>query len=424
VIGIAGSVGKSSTKEVLYAILKDHFRTAVTHGNSETGVPLGILGISINDFSLFGWLKVLFKSPFGIFHLRKLPQLIVEMGTDDPFPPKNMDYLLTIVKPDLAIFLNTSAAHTMQFEKALTAEERLLSGPQKIEAILKKMAHEDGKIITKSDCKIAIYCADNQYVDEEIQQQKSKIKADLLSFGEAHTNDLFYGDYHVDLKKTAFELEIISRAHAMHEKITLEFHGYLLPKAYREVFAAATLAALKLSLKPKQIQIALHKNFRLPPGRATVFEGIHDSIIIDSSYNASPSAVEAFLELMKDLKKQTNRPVVFLFGDMKELGSEADFEHQQIAQKMHGIVDYLYCTGPLTKQYIAADGHKKTADFQELKWFESSRIMGEKLQKNLPHSAIVLVKGSQNSIFMEEAIKPLLRNKKDAAKLCRQKTQK
>src|SRR6185295_19016849 len=69
IIGIAGSVGKSSTKQALFAMLKEYRPTDYTIGNSETGVPLGILGLDSEDYSVLNWVKVLLKCPLHIFHL-------------------------------------------------------------------------------------------------------------------------------------------------------------------------------------------------------------------------------------------------------------------------------------------------------------------------------------------------------------------
>jgi UDP-N-acetylmuramoyl-tripeptide--D-alanyl-D-alanine ligase len=410
-IGIGGSVGKSSTKNALYAILKDHFSTKFTSGNSETGVPFGILGLKMKGYKALDWLKVLFLAPFGIFYLKNIRYLIVEMGTDDPYPPKNMEYLLTIVKPEIALFLNTSPAHTFQFEKVLDKEEKKLPSEQKLDAVLRKMANEDGKIITTSGCDIGIYCEDNQYVQAEIQHYgKNSPKTKLLAFGEAKTNDLWYGQYRVSLEETFFEF------FTKKEHLKLTFKGYALPLEYREVFGPAILTALQLGLTAKKIQASLQKNFQIPKGRATLLQGIHESIIIDSSYNASPQAVQAFLNLLKTLKDQTKRPTVFLFGDMRELGDEAEYEHQRILAMMEGKVDYLFCTGSLMRQYM----NDTKAGFQKHRWFKNSKEMGKELAGQLPPKALILVKGSQNEIFLEEAIKPLLLYKEDEKNLCRQ----
>ncbi len=196
-----------------------------------------------------------------------------------------------------------------------------------------------------------------------------------------------------------------------------------MPLEYREVFGAATLAAIELGLKPKQIETSLSKNFTLPKGRASLLKGIKDTIIIDSSYNASSSAVEAFLNLGYNLKLQTGKPFAFAFGDMRELGDEAKQEHTRIAKKITETVDNLYCTGPLTKKFVIDFLQKKELPQGTIKsfiWFENSKIMGEYLKNNLPASSIILFKGSQNEIFLEEAIKSILFKQEDQKKLCRQ----
>ena len=116
IIGITGSVGKSSCRNAVYSILRAKFKNKVKvikKGNSETGVPLGILGLEIKDYSFLGWLKVLTRVPFGLLYLRKTEYLVIEMGIDSPSAPKNMQYLLSIVKPDISVFLNVHPVHTL-----------------------------------------------------------------------------------------------------------------------------------------------------------------------------------------------------------------------------------------------------------------------------------------------------------------------
>src|SRR3990167_7778197 len=115
VIGITGSAGKSSTRNAVFAVLKNNFKTKmIVKGNSESGIPLGILGLAPKDYSKIDWLRMILLAPFGLFHLLGTKYLVVEMGIDEPDPPKNMEYLLTVVKPQIAIFINVHPVHTMQ----------------------------------------------------------------------------------------------------------------------------------------------------------------------------------------------------------------------------------------------------------------------------------------------------------------------
>lgn len=427
IIGITGSVGKSSTRNTLEGILKEYYKTKSV-GNSETGIPLGILGIKPNDFSTRDWLRMLLLCPFGITHLRRTKYLIVEMGIDDPYPPKNMTYLLTIIKPDIAIVLNVGPTHTMQFEKLLKEPNyHHVKQEDHHNFLLTKIAEEKTKLITHSHCTIGIYNKDDSFVTQEIENENIKTK--LLSFGKEQTNTLWYKDYGVTLSGTSFTFAM--HQNSQEEDITVSLPLFVLPHAYQEVFAPAIIASQQCLLTNQQIAKALAKNFSLPKGRASIIEGIQNSIILDSSYNASKPAVIALLDLAYTLKKQTRRPLVFVFGDMRELGGQDENEHKTIADKTMEGVEYVFCIGPLTKQYVVEylnqkgtikDGTWSIANgtVKQVMWFPNALKVGEYLASNIPHNALVLVKGSQNNIFLEEAIKPLLQNKTGEKKLCRQ----
>lgn len=419
IIGIAGSAGKSSTRNALYAILKDHVRVAVIAGNSETGVPLGILGMKAEDYSFRGWIKMLVRAPFGLAYGKKIDYLIVEMGIDDPYPPKNMSYLLTIVKPDYAISLNVSPTHTEQFDKTLKEKKaKHIAEDEKLTYILRRIAEEDTKIITESGCKVGVYNADDRYIKEQIDEFLIlHRKTTLLSFGKSPRNDISYGGYKVTLEGTHFSF--LMQSDAVHEKITLFLKGYVLPKEYQELIAASLLIGWQLGLSKQQMKASFERNFSLPKSRSTLLSGIKQSVIIDSSYNASPSAVLAFLELFKDLKKQLDRPTVLLFGDMRELGEEAAISHEDVAKHIPTAMDYVYLVGPLVKAHVLPL-LKESKKIKEVKWFPNSQKAAEYLKIHLPKESLVLVKGSQNTIYLEESIIPLLADKRDAEQLCRQ----
>lgn len=426
IIGVAGSVGKSSTCQAIYAVLRDHVSTKLIKGNSETGIPLGLLGLEVKSLgfdtfatSSINWLSLLLRAPFGINYLQRSKYIIVEMGIDEPNPPKNMEYLLTIIKPDIAIELNIAPPHLGQFEALLKGKD--IVDKDKLDFLLDRMAAEDTKIITKSQSRVGIYNHDDKRVTDVIDiYAKKSSKTELVSFGSAKQNSISYDAYAVSSEKTSFSFVINQQSVKM--KVQLEFENTILPEAYRETFAATILVGLSVDLSLDQIRQSLEKNFYLPKGRSSVFAGIHETTIIDSSYNASPKAVLTFLDLLQQLKKQTKRPVVFLFGDMRELGSEAEEEHEKVAKEIAKVVDYLYCVGPLTREFVIQQVEHANKELKEIRWFDSSVRAGEYLEKHLPMNAIVLVKGSQNTIYLEEAVKYLLKHKTDEQKLCRQET--
>lgn len=412
IIGIAGSTGKSSTKYLISGILKEHFKTKMLYGNSETGIPLSILNADPKGFSPISWLILLLKAPLGVFALKNFTYMILEMGIDDPYPPKNMDYLLTVLRPDIAISMNISATHTMQFEKVLPKKD--LTEEERMDFLLNAIAQEDTKIITKSSAQVAIINADDKYIQNVLRSKDLQLK--LLTFGQRLNNNLSYEEYRVHVDQTIFSYEY--RNSNQSKKFILTIKNYVLPLAYREVFAAAALACLELGLDLKIIKRDIEKNFSLLPGRGRTLQGINNTLIIDSSYNGY--SMETFIELLKEIKQQTRSRVAFLFGDIRELGGLAQVEHEVIAKKLCGVVDSLYCVGELTKKYVIPYVEKQSTKPHEIKHFQTSEEAGKYLQDTIQADTILLVKGSQNTIFLEEAIKYILENKKDERFLCRQ----
>jgi len=411
-IGIAGSVGKSSLRNATVAILNNNAKTLALGGNSETGIPLGILGLDPHDYSYVNWLKNMFKAPFRTNHLRGYKYLVVEMGIDDPYPPKNMDYLLTILKPDIAINLNVSATHTQQFEKAIPKNKK-----KTLDNLIDAIAFEDTKIITKSNCKVGIYNSDNPYIRKYIEKfKKENPEALLKSFGSGKSDSIKLISYEVTLKKTKFTFRLYEKNV---REFTVTFRNYCLPKAYSTTFEAAILAARELKIPLKVIQEGLEENFSLPKGRASVIKGIKNSIIIDSSYNASKESMLTFLELLRTLRKTTKRPAVFVFGDMRELGAASREEHEEVAHFAKDCANYIYTLGPQTQEFvlpIIKESNKRI--YKDAS--KNSVQLGLHLKESLPENAIILFKGSQNEIFLEEAIKFILENQTDEKKLCRQ----
>lgn len=414
-IGVAGSVGKSSATYAIDAVLGGKYSTEII-GNSETGIPLGILGMKPDGYAKKDWARMLARVPFTTDYLKHIEYLIVEMGIDEPYPPKNMEYLLSILKPDIAISLNVSATHSMQFDKTVSSSIR---GQERLREVIKNIAKEDVKIITQSQSKTAIYNADDENIAAEIEKfRKTNPGTRFLTFGTKTKNDVSYGIYSVNLEGSYFQL--FTNVQGEKKEIKLKFKDFILPEVYREVFAAAVLVGLEAEMTLEEIKIALNKRFSLPKGRAGFFKGIKNSRIIDSTYNASSESVIEFLGLLDKLENETNRPTAFIFGDMRELGQEAQIEHEKVARRIIGTVDYLYLVGPQTMEFVLPVVQEQEGKFKEIRWFENSFYCAEHLEKNLPDNAIVLAKGSQNEIYLEETVEKILEDRSERKNLCRQ----
>jgi len=411
IIGVTGSVGKSSTINAIYAAIKDYRKTKIIReGNSQTGIPLGILNVSPGHYRIFDWLRILFSAPFKTDGLKGYEYVIVEMGIDSPFPPKNMDYLLTIVKPDIAVIVNVHSVHTMQFDELFGSVN---DEKTRREYVLKRIAKEKMKIISKAFPEIAVCNLDNRYIAEIVSRIR-KDKMELFGFGSSDMADIRLVHYEPGFKETVFGFYLKKE----NTKTVISIRNHFLPRVYGEVFSCAIGVGLGLGIGPFEIAEKIGKNFSLPAGRSTVLKGIRDSIVIDSSYNASKSSVTSFIDSVNGIKTKEKRPFVFVFGDMRELGEESQSEHNDVARVIVKANPALVVlVGDETKKYvfdILKNGKIK------VHWFRKSDAAGEFLRNSLPYRSIVLVKGSQNLIFLEEAVKKILINKQDEKKLCRQ----
>ncbi len=115
IIGVTGSAGKTSCVAAIQAILKTKYTVKTTgSANSESGIPLAILDLKMNDYSVFDWIRVILSAPF--FTTKKCDIFVAEMGIDSLEAPKNMEYLLSIIQPKIGVFLNALPVHTEQMK--------------------------------------------------------------------------------------------------------------------------------------------------------------------------------------------------------------------------------------------------------------------------------------------------------------------
>lgn len=402
IIGITGSAGKSSTMEAVTAVLQDKYTLKVGRkANSESGIPLDILGLSPHNFSLFDWLRLAVLAPIKLLtNWGKYDFYIVEMGIDSPFPPKNMGYLLTVVKPEIGILTSVDAVHSEPFDVLIPP-----NAPDRKEALIELIAKEKGKLIRLlPKTGLAVINAD----DGVLLENALPTAARVVRFGKNKAASIQVEEVRWDTSGT----KIIYQT--KEEKVTLHFPGVMLPEHFAHTFAAALCVAQHLEISPYKAGKLLEKNFKMPPGRATLIPASNGATILDSSYNASAQPVLDFLDLLATLP--TKRKLALL-GDMRELGSIAEEEHERVAKKAAKILDSVILVGPQMKEYAlpilqAAKLHTQ--------WFPSAAAAARYLRNQLQKDDILLVKGSQNTLLLEIAIEQLMANPEDAGKLlCR-----
>jgi UDP-N-acetylmuramoyl-tripeptide--D-alanyl-D-alanine ligase len=144
-----------------------------------------------------------------------------------------------------------------------------------------------------------------------------------------------------------------------------------------------------------------------------IIEGINDSVIIDDSYNANPESVSRALEF---LRSQHGRRVALL-GNMNELG---DFEregHERVGEIVAKSADLLITVGELANEHISRAALTNGMPKAAIKGFNNAAEAGEYLGKELKKGDIILVKGSQNKVRLERAIKYFMAHPEDKSKV-------
>ena len=417
VIGITGSAGKTSCQQAVVAALganQQQYRVKFNHkANSESGIPLDILGLKVKDYSLIDWSRLLILAPLQLLiNWQKFDFYVVEMGVDSPHEPKNMTYLLKIIQPQIGVLLNAQNIHSAAFD-ALVTETDI---KQRRAEITELIAQEKGKLLLSLTANgTAIFNKDDQQVKKVAQASQ----AQKLGFSHKTNSDLKLLDWQVSLAGSKFLFE------QQDQQLKLHFKNVVLGQHYWSVLAATILVAEAVGLDWPTIKNNLEKYWQLEPGRSSLIEGVNQSYLLDSSYNAS--GMLEMIQLSQDLShhdRKIKRSLAIL-GDMRELGTESQELHQLVAKKAAEQFSIVYLVGPLMKKYalpiLQKASRNRRYTIKEVDFFVDSATAGRQLVREIRPGDLILLKGSQNTIFIEKATKILMNKPQLANKLlCRQ----
>lgn len=397
VVGVGGASGKTSLSNFISLILAQKYKVLETQGkNSETGIPLSILGIKVQNYTYFEWTQAIILAPLKIiFDWKRYDVLVAEMGIDGPLEPKNMSHLLKIVKPKVGVLTNISFEHSVYFEEITRDRNKIMELTSKQEALLLKSLPKEGFAILNID-------------DPQIKKI-NRISASKVTVS-ADNKSADYFIEKIDVNLRGFRVSFISEEGRYEIKISTPLPNHY---AYSLVMAIAVCKSLGFEIRDS-IKV-LEKKFSLPPGRLSIFKGKKNTIIIDSSYNnATLSPVIDILDLLKRIAGRRRK--VAILGDMRELGIVSGMHHEKVAKKLLETTDLVFLVGPLTRKFISPILQKNNHKFYSFNTFSESRsLINQKIEKN----DILLVKSSQNTLFLERVVEMLLKNPKDKKKLTR-----
>lgn len=393
IIGITGSAGKTSTMAAVNALLKNKRKVKVGYGaNSETGIPLNILGLKPTKFSFIEWLKLMVMCPIKLItNWESYDTCIVEMGIDSPIPPKNMGFLLSIVKPNVAVILNAAPMHSQPFDYLVDETD-----PEKRAVKLTELiAKEKGRIVTElNPTDTAIINIDQK----EIAALEESITARLIKFGENKKSDVQALSIKTTLSGTLLQFSHLEKT------VTIELEKQLLPNHFLHTFAATISVGLAVGMSLDEAAKEIENNFKLPAGRSTLIEGVNGSYIIDSSYNSSTKPTIDMLQLLKSLPAKSRYAIL---GDIRELGEVSKLEHEKVAHEAIKNCDAVILVGPLMKEFALPIIEKTKT---QVHWFKNGYEAAEFLKPELKPEDLVLIKASQNTLLLEISVEILMKH--------------
>jgi len=346
VIGITGSVGKSSTKEVIAGVISWRFNSVRSPGsyNNEIGLPLSLLEITPDT-----------------------DVVVLEMG--GAYGPGEIRRLAEIARPTIGVVTNVSHVHL----------ERMGS----LEAIAATKAELPSSL---PETGVAILNGD----DPRVRAMASHCRCRVLFYGLSPDCEIRAEDVESHgLKGISFRLQLHGERHHIRVPL-LGRHS-----AYTVLSAVAVGSLFGMTIDE------MLPGFEDPATRLRLLTvpGINNSIIIDDTYNASPASCLAALNLLDDI--EVGRPIA-VFGDILELGSFEDEGHRIVGRRAAAVVKVLFTVGDrariiaeqaMTNGLLGSAVHV-AADKDELI---------EMLRGTLRQGDVVLVKGSRG-VRMEDVV--------------------
>ena len=392
IIAITGSVGKTSTRAAVFAVLssKYYVRENQKNYNNEIGIPLAIIGVESGGKNLLKWAWIAIRW-FFILIFPKYPEILVfELGVDRP---DDMKYFMSFIHPIVGIITNISLSHIEFFKTVenIAREKRIL-----VESLA-----TDGYAVLNAD-------------DELVIEMSNHTKAQVLTYGldENATANASNPIYNYEENKPAgisFKLNYDGKNIPIRLKNLLASHY---------VYAALAAVSVGTIFKINLVDIARAlEPLRAPTGRLNLLEGIRRSYIIDDTYNASPISTLAALSVLGQLEAKRK---IAVLGDMLELGEQTEIGHRDVGRKVFSTkIDIFIAVGERMQyaiEQLIALGFPRA----NILHFNDPSSAAEKVSQIVREGDFVLVKGSQG-MRMEKVVEKIIADPSQAKKLlCRQ----
>jgi len=396
IIAVTGSVGKTSTKDAIYAALQNSFfiRKSQKSFNSEFGMPLTILGCDSGWNNPLAWIRNIFEGLALILFKNHYPRwLVLEVGTDRPGDIQSVAQWL---QPDVVVItaLPDVPVHVESFS---SPEEVVIE-----KKALAKALKTEGTLILGGDDK-SVLVLKKEFSDRTIQTYGVELYNDVVASHIAIT--------YKDGKPQGMEFRVDEKKGSSIPVTILKRLGQQQVYPVLAAFAVARALGVDSLTAVKGLEDELG-----PKGRMRILDGYNNSTIIDDTYNSSPIALRAALATLKKLEAKGKK--IAVLGDMLELGRYSAEAHRKAGIQAAGIADVLVTVGVRAKG-IAEAAREVGFDPVCIQEFDTgeSHEAGRMVRAMLEEGDIVLAKGSQSGIRLEQAVKEMLKEPQKAHEL-------
>ncbi|WP_047981352.1 UDP-N-acetylmuramoyl-tripeptide--D-alanyl-D-alanine ligase [Ornithinibacillus contaminans] len=332
VIGVTGSNGKTTTKDIVASIAKQKYRTHYTNGNfnNEIGLPLTVLAMEANT-----------------------EVLVLEMGMSSF---GEIELLSKLAKPDYAIITNIGESH-IEF---LGSREGIAKAKLEITSGLSK----NGKLIVDGDEPLLASVHHEDHV---------------VTAGFESTNDFVISSIEINRRETTF---VGSDGNTYSIPLLGNHHA-------KNASYGIVIGAL-LGISFDQIQAAFH-GLTLTGMRFELLTGRHGVSIINDAYNASPTSMKAAIQVVNQIPDFKEK--VLVLGDIYELGSESKSMHEAVAEVIDNSITALFTVGEDSK--VISDVVQLKYPMLVVAHFHQKEDVLEALQPYLKQDALLLFKASR-----------------------------
>jgi UDP-N-acetylmuramoyl-tripeptide--D-alanyl-D-alanine ligase len=385
VIGITGSVGKSSAKKAIYEILKKKYKVYCDKScySADISIPLAIIGLESGGHSVDKWIRIIFKTISSLIKKNDYPDVIIlEMGVNKP---NDMKKMLAAAKLDIGIItsIGNFPSHTEYFKdaKQIVREKFLLA-----------------RSLGKKD--LAILNLD----DELIKELSGSVKAEIITYGFGESADIRAEEILSGGKK--FRTEDGS----MGMRFKISFKGttmpFRLPYALGrgQIYSALSAVAIGIRFGFNLVEMSeILSSYQPLAGRMKIIKGVNGSLIIDDTFNSNPNSALSALETIKKLEAPRK---IAVLGDMLELGERCEAGHKEVGKDVARSVDFLFTYGDKSKT-IGQQAQKNEMKEENIFHFENIEELIDLLKKAIQAGDIILIKGSR-AMHMEKIVREIM----------------